>query len=242
MPHLSWRHVCKHGEVVQGSPECAACGNTGHFNGWLLSMWEAMAVYGYVYGLNPIGPHRPFADRLFAEMRDRCVRCGGRTVLTVGDGSRWSRCPTCEGTGGVWNRPVEEVEAARQQVVARWPSAAMEERPRPRPRRAVARTEARPRPKGYSSHGLRFSDVERAFAEAERLLGTNWQLKGRGHCCRASLDPRYANHALRGAARSWGLVRPHHTLGWKRLLPLAIIEKAAEVLGVPARLLMSREF
>ena len=123
MPHPSWRHVCKVGEVVRGSPECAACGNTGEFNGWLLSTWEGMAVYRYVYGLNPIGPHRPFADRLFAEMRDRCVRCRGRTVLTVGDGSAWRRCPTCEGTGGVWNRPVEEVEAARQRVAARWLSA-----------------------------------------------------------------------------------------------------------------------
>jgi hypothetical protein len=241
MPHPSWRHVCKFGEVVQGSPECTTCGNTPHSNGWLLGVWEAMAVYRYVYEVRPIGPHRPYADRLFAGMRDLCVRCGGRTVLTVGDGSAWRRCPTCEGTGGVWNRPVEEVEAARQQFIARWPSAAMEERSRPRLLRAVARTGARRR-KRYSSHALRFSDVERAFGEAERLLGTNWRLKGRGHCRRASLDPRYSNHALRGAARSWGLIRPHHALGWKRLLPLAIIEKAAEVLGVPARLLMSREF
>lgn len=35
---------------------------------------------------------------------------------------------------------------------------------------------------------------------------------------------------------------PHGSLDRKRLLPLAIIEKAAEIFGVEARLLMSREY
>jgi hypothetical protein len=111
MPQPFWRHVCEGGEVLLSTPECHTCGAEGVFDGWRLAMWEAMAVYRYVYRLNPMGAHRPLADRLFAGMRDPCVRCGGRAVLTLGDGSAWSTCATCEGTGGVWNRPFEEVDA-----------------------------------------------------------------------------------------------------------------------------------
>lgn len=87
-------------------------------------MWEAARSYHYVYGLNPMGPHRPLADRLFRGMRDRCVRCGGRAVLTL-DEKAWRACLTCEGTGGVWNRPSDEVDAVWRQIVARWPGAAL---------------------------------------------------------------------------------------------------------------------
>ena len=94
------------------------------FDGWRLSMWEAARVYHYVYGLNPLGPHRPLANSLFAGMRDRCVRCGGRRILTL-DGETWRDCPACEGTGGVWNGSFEEVDAVRRRVVARWPEASL---------------------------------------------------------------------------------------------------------------------
>ncbi len=124
MPNRLWRHVCGRGEVVEGSPRCGRCGAPGVFDGWRLSMWEAARVYHYVYDLNPMGPHRPLADRLFAPMRERCVRCGGRRILTV-DEETWRDCPTCEGTGGVWSRPVDEVDAVRRRVVARWPEAAL---------------------------------------------------------------------------------------------------------------------
>jgi hypothetical protein len=100
-----------------------------------------------------------------------------------------------------------------------------------------------PRPKkGYSAHGLRFADVERAFAEAEELLGREWRLKGRGHCRRVSIDRRYSRHAARGAARSWAWVTPRGTSRARRLLPFAIVEQAAGILGVGAGLLISREF
>jgi len=67
------------------------------FDGWRLSMWESGSLYHYVYGLNPMGPHRPFADSLFAGMRGRCVRCSGRRMLTLDD-ETWCECPACEGT------------------------------------------------------------------------------------------------------------------------------------------------
>ena len=122
MPNQLWRHVCGGRESVEGSPECYTCGVRGVFDGWHLSMWEAARVYRYVYGLNPSGPHRRFADELLSPMRDPCVRCSGRVVLTIDEGT-WCDCPTCEGTGGVWNRAFDEVDAAWRRVVARWPGA-----------------------------------------------------------------------------------------------------------------------
>lgn len=269
MPHVMWRHTCGGSEVCESVPECHSCGARGVFDGWHLSMWEHVRVYHYVYGLKPFGPHRPHADRLLAPMRDLCVRCGGRTVLTL-DEETWSDCPTCEGTGGVWNRPFAEVDARWREVVARWPGAVLpwvDARARRRallseggPRTAQepvreptpqpvggggsrsARRSAIPRRKGYSSHGLRLADVQGAFAEAEQLLGADWRLKGRGHCRRVSLDARYSAYALKGAARSWGWVTPRYSGSVRRLMPLAIVKQAAKILGVSDRLLISREF
>lgn len=94
-------------------------------------MWEQAARYSYVYGLNPFGPHRPLADRVLAPMRQPCARCRGRAILTV-DEKTWRNCLDCEGTGGVWSRPFEEVDAAWRQVVARWPAAVLQEERRTR--------------------------------------------------------------------------------------------------------------
>ena len=248
VPHPTWRHQCTTGAVVQSTRDCSSCGSIAHFDGWRLSLWEAMAVYRYVFDLNPVGPHRPYSDQVFADMRSACIRCAGRTVLTLGNGTAWSTCPSCEGTGGIWNCAPEAIEAVRRDILARWPGAALATRSTNGPTRVVpspGRSQprrTRRRSKGCSTHGLRFADVVRAFALAERILGATWQLKGRGHCRRASLNALYSSHALKGAARSWNRVRPHHVLDWKRLMPVAIIEKAAELLGVPAALLMAREY
>ncbi len=123
MPNRFWRHVCGGRQVVEGSPRCRTCGARDVFDGWRLSMWETARLYHYVYGLNPMGPRRPFADSLFAGMRERCVRCG-RKILTL-DEQTWRDCPTCEGTGAVWNRPFDEVDAVRRRVAAQWPEAAL---------------------------------------------------------------------------------------------------------------------
>jgi len=124
MPNRMWWHLCGDTEVLEGARRCSLCGAEGTFDGWRLSLWEAARVYHYVYGLNPFGPHRPHADLVLGSMRETCLRCGGRAVLTV-DPETWCDCPTCEGTGGVWNRPFAEVDAVWRDVVARWPGAAL---------------------------------------------------------------------------------------------------------------------
>lgn len=238
MPYRLWRHICQGNEVLISSPDCAVCGVHGPFAGWRLSVREAANLYRYVYELEPSGPHRALADRMLTPLRTPCTRCRGEAVLTI-DLNTWCACPTCEGTGGIWNRSIDEVEAVRRQVLA-FANASPPPRPPAIPRRS--RRAARVRRTGYSSHGLRFADVERAFAEAERLLGAEWQLKGRGHCRRATLDPRYSRYALKGAARSLGRVVIGSAPRPRQLLPLAIIEKAAEILGVAPAILVCREY
>ncbi len=122
MPMRLWRHICRGRMVLEGSPRCPKCGAHGVFDRWHRGMWEAVPLYAYVYGLAPMGPHRPLADRLFAAMREHCVRCGGHTILTI-DEDTWSYCPVCEGTGGIWTRPSHEVDAVRRRIVAHWPRA-----------------------------------------------------------------------------------------------------------------------
>jgi hypothetical protein len=124
MPNQYWHHACERCDAIEGGRACRRCGVDGTFAGWGLSMWEAAAVYRYVYELNPFGPHRPFANRVLTPLRERCVQCGGKTILTVDD-RVWLTCLGCEGTGGVWMRPTEEVEAVRHQVIERWPGAAL---------------------------------------------------------------------------------------------------------------------
>src|SRR3989442_235964 len=114
MPHRLWHHVCREGQgVLEGSPQCGTCCAQGVFDGWRLSMWEAAALYHRVYGLNPFGPHRAFADSWFAGMREPCVRCSGRSLVTL-DEETWLGCPTCAGTGGNWNCVGHEVDAVRE--------------------------------------------------------------------------------------------------------------------------------
>jgi hypothetical protein len=237
MPYRLWRHVCRNLELLIPSPDCHVCGGHGEFAEWRLSNTEADRLYRWVYELDPIGPQRALANRMLGPMRTPCVRCGGRAVLTI-DAVTWSACPICEGTGGIWNRPPEEVEAARRQVLLE----AAKPQQRVTPVKEVARQRARGRLTGFSSHGLEFAKVEWAFAEAERILGGDWKLKGRGHCRRATLDPRYSSHARKGAARSSAEVFIIGGPRRKRVMPLAIIEKAAELLGVTPSLFMCREY
>jgi hypothetical protein len=237
MPYRMWRHRCRNIDLLIPSPDCRVCGGHGEFAEWRLSSIEATRLYHWVYELDPNGPHRALANRLLGPMRTPCVRCGGRAVLTL-DAVTWWACPTCEGTGGIWNRAPEEVETVRRQILAGMVApvpAPVRVPPKPSPRRRRSR-------RGYSSHGLRFADVERAFAEAERILGGDWKLRGRGHCRRATLDPRYSWHARKGAARSSAEI---FILGGpkpKRVIALAIIEKAAELLGVTPGVFVCREY
>jgi hypothetical protein len=87
------------------------------------------------------------------------------------------------------------------------------------------------RRRGYSSHGLKMADVVAAFVVAERDLGSKWRLSGRGHCERVVLDACYSR-AVRPAIRSWVRISPRGAPSRRTLFPLALVERAAQILGV----------
>jgi hypothetical protein len=96
--------------------------------------------------------------------------------------------------------------------------------------------------RGYSRDGLKFVEVQRAFAEAERLLGAHWKLQGRGHRRRVTLRAVYSCWALNEASHCWERVTPKGSGSRRRLVPWAIVDKAAQIMGVSADVLISREF
>lgn len=131
MPTQFWKHDC-HGArgTATTSPVCQHCGQQQEYDGWHLTMYEGMAVYQYVYGLKPMGPHRPLADRLLLPLRRRCQTCAGEGLLSAGrPGTPWRLCPACEGTGGAWICGEEDVEAARREVLKSFPDAAVTRTP-----------------------------------------------------------------------------------------------------------------
>lgn len=125
MPYPMWQHgCCSHGSHTTSKAECSGCGQQGTFDGWRLSMHEAMGQYQYVYRLKPLGPHRSMADRLLPPLRADCTRCGGRGILTLARSGGWRGCPLCEGTGGTWTVPEEQLQAAYAKVLEAFPEVA----------------------------------------------------------------------------------------------------------------------
>ncbi len=291
MPIQFWRHNCRGTGVLAGAELCTTCGVQGEFDGWRLSRLESMACFQYVYGIKPLGPHRELAGRLFKGMRTGCERCSGRGLLNGEGGASWRACPQCEGTGGHWNRPLDEVDAALAQVLEAFPDAeppkgtinfmssalahdlgnnvmidaAPQRRPvygtraparpggagapssrwawlqaqQPEPKRRRRKTRKLPRTPGHSKHGLSFIAVAAAFAEAERALGKKWKLKGRGHCRRVSLAGCYSRR-VRAAISSWEWVSC--CLSPVGLVPLALVERAAQILNVAVEILVGQEY
>ncbi len=129
MPHAMWRHsCCPAGTGSSSTPACGACGQPGVFDGWHLSMHEMMACYQYVYGVKPLGPHRPLTDQLLGPMRQRCSNCAGNGICSLSaDG--WRGCAACEGTGGVWTGTALQLEAAYREILRNFPNAAARGRP-----------------------------------------------------------------------------------------------------------------
>jgi hypothetical protein len=165
MPQRYWRHTCQGIETLRTTARCPACGERAEFDGWRYGLEEAMAVYQYVTGLKPIGPHRDMADGCLAGMREPCEHCDGRGLLTV-SGTVYAQCPACEATGGVWTRPFEEVEAVLGQVLAFYPDAAVAQSPGSFLRHAV-RFDARNRvvvPRRARARGSANGDAERQSA------------------------------------------------------------------------------
>ena len=85
------------------------------------------------------------------------------------------------------------------------------------------------------------ADVVAAFVQAERELGTEWKLAGRGHCERVVLDARYSR-AVSPAIKSWVRISPSGACGSRILFPRMLVERAAEILGVSARVIVQRTY
>ena len=125
MPILMYKPRCEHegNADLTGSPRCRECGKEHEFAGPRLSMHESMARYQAVYGLKPIGPHRPMADKLLGGKRTACDECDAQGFVARDDGRGWLTCRSCEGTTRVWDCSPEEVEATRRIILERFPEA-----------------------------------------------------------------------------------------------------------------------
>ena len=120
MPNRSYRHACSHGRV--GMKVCPTCGDSGVYDGWEYSMVETMCAYVRRYGLNPVGPHRKYANELFENAYWPCLRCSGRGNLISPD-ECYRRCSRCHGDGKRPTMPLSEIAALRDRVLERYPSA-----------------------------------------------------------------------------------------------------------------------
>ena len=126
MPIRMWRHECPAGggSYRQGKQtRCEKCGQLSVYDGWHLTMHEAMARHQASYGMKPMGPHFRRVHEVLGPLHARCETCSGQAILTDMSTDTWSVCPTCQGEGGYWTVPDEEVEAAREQILSEFPDA-----------------------------------------------------------------------------------------------------------------------
>ena len=125
MPCKRWRFACEcYGEnLVSWNAECDRCGEPGDYDGRHLTAYEAMAAHMKVYGLKPMGYHRPYEQQVMGPLFRRCDLCEGSGTVEI-PFVVWYDCPLCDGTGVVPNVPREQITKARQQVLARYPNAA----------------------------------------------------------------------------------------------------------------------
>jgi len=124
MPRQYWRFPCCVDKgIASTESKCSRCKRDGVFDGWQLTMHEAMSRYQYVYGLKPLGPHRPMADELLGALRAECRDCQGRGVAAGPTEATWALCATCEGTGGFWRVDEHEVAVRRARVLQMFPDA-----------------------------------------------------------------------------------------------------------------------
>lgn len=127
-------------------------------------------------------------------------------------------------------------------VVRLWPLAPRAQTtgvpvPAPVLRRRTQRTD---RSKGMSPDGIKYDAVRRVFAQAERALGTRWQLSGHGHEERVTLKAHYSRHARLGAPDSVKYFCPAGCIARRWIYPAALVRRAASILKIDANVLVSR--
>jgi len=123
------------------------------------------------------------------------------------------------------------------------PSRSAEAAPRPKippgPSRSAEAARARPLPAPPDERPR--AAILRAFIAAEAKLGTDFLIKGRGHCRRVSLRS-HLSRLVSHVTRSWEIVTPHRSTSPLRLFPLAIVQEAADSLGIEASELIGQEY
>lgn len=65
-----------------GAKSPATSAAVGVYDGWRLSMHEAMAMYQAFSGMKPIGPHRGMVSRVLGPLNVVCETCVGQSILT----------------------------------------------------------------------------------------------------------------------------------------------------------------
>ncbi len=133
MPSIEyWIHPSCSLELLSG-PRCPVCGQEAEYAGWHRTIHEHMALFQYIYGFKPHGPHKLHVRELLYPLREPCTHCGGSgwtsvllsflpperfITLRPADGRQ---CPHCEGTGGFWICSAEAVERIRRQIIDLYP-------------------------------------------------------------------------------------------------------------------------
>lgn len=115
MPERSYKYSCCLGHGV--APVCAEHGGGGVFVGWAATSSERTVQFVRVYGLAPRGEALSLAPTLLGTLRRTCRACRGSGWFGAKDDDAPIICPGCDGLGGFWVRPMEEVAAARDQIL-----------------------------------------------------------------------------------------------------------------------------
>jgi hypothetical protein len=131
MPQKMWKHTCPEvgRSLWMGTPICSSCRGHGEYDGWHYSTHEAMASYQSCYGLKPIGPHRPMADKLFGEATVTCEACEGRGLRDVQERAGWEHCPACRGLRVRFTKATDEIAEIRRRILDAFPDASAEPLP-----------------------------------------------------------------------------------------------------------------
>lgn len=115
MPERSFKYSCCLGHGV--APVCAAHGGDGVFVGWAATSSERRVQFVRVYGLAPRGEALTLAPELLGTLRRHCLACRGSGWLGEEGDVTPCVCPGCDGLGGFWTVSIEEVAAARDQIL-----------------------------------------------------------------------------------------------------------------------------